>query len=237
MNYKNVLGELGLSSNEVEIYLSLLKLNQATVTEISQETGLHRTNIYDTLKKLEEKGFVGTYTEDKKRFFTSIDPNSILAFIKEKEKNVEQIIPELNKLKNYSFDKVNVEVFKGKEGLKVILRQLLQNTNIVYGYSISGELRKHLPKFSEYYFREQNKRKIIHQFIYTEKTKKPKSKFYKVKYLSEEFKSAATNISQGDIVLNIIWEPEIVVIKIISKIVAENFRKHFNLLWKIAKAK
>lgn len=237
MDYNLVLKSIGLSQSEIDIYVALLKLNQATVTLISQQTGLHRTNIYDTLEKLKEKGFVGSHAEGKKNYFTAIEPDAILAFIKEKESSVEQILPELNKLKNCSLDKVTVDVFRGKEGLKVVLRQLLQNTNDVYGYSISGELRKYLSKFSEYYFREQNKRQIVHKFIYTEKTKKPKSKFYQIKYLPAEFKSSTTNISQENVVLNIIWEPELVVVKTTSEKVAENFRKHFELLWKMAKIK
>ncbi len=237
MGYKTVLRDIGFSQGEVEIYLSLLKLGQATVTVLSQQTGLHRTNIYDTLEKLREKGFVGTHLEGKKRFFTGVEPDSLLAFIKEKESYVEKILPELNNLKNQSADKVTVDVFKGKEGLKVVLRQLLQKKDVVYGYSISGELRKYLPRFSEYYFREQNKRKILHKFIYTNKTKKPKSKFYQIKYLPEEFKSSTTNFSQENVVLNIIWKPEIIIIKITSDKVAENFKKHFELLWKIAKTK
>ena len=50
------LKEIGLSDSEANVYLTLLKLGEATVAEISQSSGLHRTNIYDSLEKLKEKG-------------------------------------------------------------------------------------------------------------------------------------------------------------------------------------
>ena len=52
---KETLTKIGLSKQESAIYLVLLKLNLATVRDISKESGLHRTNIYDTLEKLKEK--------------------------------------------------------------------------------------------------------------------------------------------------------------------------------------
>ena len=52
---KRILERAGLSKGEVEIYLALLKLGASLVSKIAQETGLHRTNIYDTLEKLKEK--------------------------------------------------------------------------------------------------------------------------------------------------------------------------------------
>lgn len=74
----------------------------------------------------------------------------------------------------------------------------------VIGYSISGQLRKHLPQFSEYYFIEQEKHKIKHKFIYTEKTTNLPSKYYDIKYLSKEFESATINLCYENIILNLI---------------------------------
>ena len=78
---------------------------------------------------------------------------------------------------------------------------------------------------------------IKHRFIYTSATIKPPSKFYEVKYLPKEYGGATLVVCYGDTILNLIWEPEILTIKIKSKSLADSYKRHFNLLWKIAKKK
>ena len=46
------LKELGFSGNESKVYLSLLKKGLSTASEISSNTSIHRTNIYDCLEVL-----------------------------------------------------------------------------------------------------------------------------------------------------------------------------------------
>jgi sugar-specific transcriptional regulator TrmB len=231
------LKEIGLSDSEVSVYITLLKLGEATVAEISQSSGLHRTNIYDSLEKLKEKGLVSYLSKDNKQFFRASDPENLLTYLQEKEESINKLIPELKEVQSKIHEKVTVEVFKGPQGIKSALRDILTTKKEVIGYSIAGQLRKYLPEFARYYFREQDKYKIMHRFIYTTGIPKPLSKYYKIKFLPKEFSSTTINISYGDKILNIIYQPEIVAIRIKSKPLAEDFKKHFELLWKIAKSK
>ncbi len=234
INPKN-LKEIGLSDSEAKIYLSLLKLGEATVVEISQSSGLHRTNIYDGLEKLKEKGLVSYLSKENKQFFRAADPENLLNYLKEKENSILKLIPELKAVQSKIDEKVTVEIFKGEQGLKSALKDILSKKKEVVGYSIAGQLRKHLPEFAKYYFREQTKYKINHRFIYTEGIIKPPSKFYQIKYLPKEFKSTTVNLCYNNIILNLIWEPEIIAIRITSKQLSDNFKRHFELLWKTAK--
>ncbi len=229
------LKEIGLSDSEAKTYLTLLKLGEATVAEISQSSGLHRTNIYDSLEKLKEKGLVSYLIKENKQFFRAADPENILTYLKEKESSISKLIPELKKVQSQIDEKVIVEVFKGKQGLKSALKDILLKKEEVVGYSIAGQLRKYLPEFAKYYFREQTKYKINHRFIYTEGVVNPPSKFYKIKYLSREFGSTTVNLCYDNIMLNLIFDPEMVAIRVKSKQLSDNFKKHFELLWKTAK--
>ena len=92
-----------------------------------------------------------------------------------------------------------------------------------------------LPEFSEYYFREQTKHKINHRFIYTKGIERPPSPFYKIKYLSKEYSGTTITLCYGNIILNLIWEPEMVAVRIISKELANAYKNHFELLWKLGK--
>jgi len=226
---------IGLSDSEIKIFITLLKFGELNVAEISQHSGLHRTNIYDSLEKLKEKGVVSYLSKENKQFFRAMKPESLVTYLKDKENEIKQLVPELKKIQSGINEKVTVEIFKGKEGIKSALKDILVKKQSVFGYSISGQLRKFLPKFSEYYFIEQEKHKIVHKFIYTKGTITPPSKYYQVKYLPKEFSETTVSLCYGNTILNLIWEPELVVIKTKSKQLADDFKKHFELLWKIAK--
>ena len=55
---EELLAEFGLTRNEIRVYLTLLKMGSALAGEITEKTGIHRRNIYDSLERLQEKGLV-----------------------------------------------------------------------------------------------------------------------------------------------------------------------------------
>ena len=232
---KQNLKEIGLSDSEAIVYLTLLKKSEISVAEISQISGLHRTNIYDSLEKLKEKGFVSYILKENKQFYRASNPEIVLNYLKEKQEKITKIIPQLKEIQNIIKEKVIVEVFKGKQGMKTALKDILTTKKEVLGYSLTGQLRKHLPEFAEYYFIEQQKHKIKHRFIYTLETKNPPTKFYEIKHLPKEYGGTTITVCYGDTILNLIWEPEMTAIRIKSKQTAEAYKKHFEALWKIAK--
>lgn len=59
--------KLGFTAYESKAYISLLQNHPATRYEVSKSSGVPRSAIYDTMRKLEEQGVVnGLYTEPKK---------------------------------------------------------------------------------------------------------------------------------------------------------------------------
>ena len=232
---KENLKEVGLSESESIIYLTLLKKGELSVAEVSQASGLHRTNIYDSLEKLKEKGFVAYLLKENKQFYRAAEPEIVLNYLKEQQEKISQVIPDLKKLQFSIKEKIVVEVFKGEQGIKTALKDILAKKKEVVGYSVAGQLRKFLPRFAEYYFLEQEKHKIKHRFIYTTGTARPPSKFYEIRYLPKEYAGMTIILCYDDTILNLIWEPEMTAIIIKCKQIADNYRKHFELLWKLAK--
>lgn len=233
---KENLKEIGLSDSEATIYLTLLKKGESSVAEISQISGLHRTNIYDSLEKLKEKGFAAYLIKENKQFYRASNPEIALSYLKEKEEKIAKSVSELKKLQMQApEEKVLTEIFKGDQGMKAVLKEILFVKKEVVGYSISGQLRKYLPEFAEYYFREQEKYKIKHKFIYTAGAIKPPTKFYHIKRLPKEYTGTTITLCYDDVLLNLIWEPEMLAIKIKCKQLAQDYKSHFELLWKLAK--
>lgn len=68
--------KLGFTAYEAKAYISLLKNNPATRYEVAKSSGVPRSAIYDTIRKLEAMGAVnGSYTEPKK--FMPLPPDQL----------------------------------------------------------------------------------------------------------------------------------------------------------------
>jgi len=133
-----------------------------------------------------------------------------------------------------SSEDIKVEIYKGDEGMKSSWRDMIKEGKPVYGYGVRGQLREKLPIFAEQWTRDMKTNKTPYYGIYTKKGNLPKY-YTEVKYVSEELSSPVATFIYADKININIWEPTLIAIVIKSKLVAFMFKKHFDLLWKIAK--
>lgn len=70
------LKSIGLTENEIKIYLLLLKSGSITAYEISQKTGIYRAHVYDKLEQLIKKGLV-THVYKGAKKYVSIQPSAV----------------------------------------------------------------------------------------------------------------------------------------------------------------
>ena len=64
----NLLIKFGLTSNAAKAYIALLKNNPSTGYEISSQTDIPRSAIYNVLKKLVSLGFANSIGDDPKKY-------------------------------------------------------------------------------------------------------------------------------------------------------------------------
>ena len=127
-----ILRKIGLTDNEIKIYLSLLKSGSRTAYQIAKDTGIYRVHVYDKLEQLMNKGLVNYVYKGAKKHFQATHPTKIQQFLEDKKKQIELqeqevniILPKLEALTNLPREDTFVEVFKGKEGLKYFLKDIL----------------------------------------------------------------------------------------------------------------
>ncbi len=82
---ETILTEIGLSANESKLYLALLEAGISTAGEIAKKSHVHRTNTYDSLQRLVEKGLVNYIERDQTKYYEAAPPKDILRYVKEKE--------------------------------------------------------------------------------------------------------------------------------------------------------
>lgn len=228
------LTQLGLTEAEAIIYSSVLKIGICTVKEIAKDAGFHRTNIYDVLEQLKEKGLITYFKEGKVTKYQVIDPNNLYAYLNEKKDLLDKIFPDIQKLHSQKSEQIQVEIYKGSEGMKSAWRDILKESKPVYGFGVKGQLRDKLPVFAQQWTRDFNAKKMRYYAIYTEKNP-PAIKRSEIRYVSPELSGPVATMIYGDKININIWEPNLVAVVIKSELVAHMYKKHFDLLWKIAK--
>ncbi|MBD3247410.1 hypothetical protein GF378_02210 [Candidatus Pacearchaeota archaeon] len=232
------LGKLGLQEAEIKIYMALLKKGLSTATQISQYTALNRSHIYDKLDILLEKGLISFVIKNNVKYFKASDPEKILDYIKEIQTNIQDIIPDLNQIKNVSKPKTVVELYQGKEGMKTVLKDVIREGKNFSVFGEEGQFQETLPVYIHQFLRDVKHNQIKERLLSKEE-KRGKliltEENTEVRHLPDNFFSPVTMVVYGDKIAIFIWaEPQFVVL-IKDDGVAKAFNSYFNVLWEIAK--
>lgn len=238
------LREIGFTDNEIRVYLELLKLGEATASNLSKKAGVNRTLTYQLLDNLMKRGIVSYVIKDNTKYFKAAHPSKLIDFLKDKELNIKKLIPELTNLSRPPEKNYSVELYEGTEGLKTILNEVVRLKPKEFLDFTSGMTTVLLPDYyMDNWEKLRIKAKIPARFLFnnTDIGRKrgqilAKLKLSQVKYLPEGLMSPSHIYVYGDKVAITLWEKDIsfgVLIK--SQEVANRFREFFNWFWKLAK--
>lgn len=144
------------------------------------------------------------------------------------------MIPQLKKLAKEEKEDIEVQIYKGRKGMKIAMMSMAKNANKIYGFGLRGQLRQYMPEFYIPYVKETEKRRVLYKAIYTEfYSESPK--YSVIKYVPKKLGNPVATFLYNDIVFINIWNPVMLAIIIRSKAVYQSYLRHFKLLWKIAK--
>ncbi|MFW6310919.1 MAG: TrmB family transcriptional regulator [Nanoarchaeota archaeon] len=231
---EDVLVDFGLTNNESKIYLSLLEIGFTTVTNISEKTKLHRTNVYDTLKKLTDKGLVSYIKQDNIMFYEAASPNILLTLLKEKEEKIKQIIPQLNILKKLSENTSDILTIKGISPFIDALFDLLNKQQELLVFGMPQRAIKLLGARIFPFHKSRLQQKIHLKQLYSKDLKKQIKKINDELTKTRFYDNQDFNVSSiicGDEILITEWADEIITLKIKSIAVTNHYKSQFNTIW------
>ena len=235
----DILQEIGLSTTESKVYLALLELGSALAGEITKKSEINRTNVYDALERLIEKGLVSYVLTANRKVFEPINPERLNKILEEKQDNLKKILPELQSKFKENKTKEEASIFKGKKGIKSIFEDILKENKDLFAYGAESKFADLLPAYQKYWNKRRTKLNINVKMIYNEKVKKRKKlenlKLLKMKFLPEHYGFPSTNLIYGDKTVIISWTENPVGFLIKSKEVSKSNMNFFELLWRIAK--
>jgi len=237
MELKTTLTDIGLEEKEAIVYIELLKLGEATATKIAEKTSLDRTLMYQLANKLINKGLVSFVIKNNVKYFIATNPKQLLQNLQEKEQQLEKALPQLENLTKIKELDTKVEVYREREGLKTILKDMLR---VGEDYLVLGEERKLqsiIPLYLDIFLKRIVKMNIHERVLIREdfRRKIPKSKNSKFKYVPRDYLSPVTTLVYGNKVAHLILSAPFYAVLTTNKELADSFRSHFELLWKISK--
>ncbi len=239
------LDDVGLNNSEARVYLAILELGNTNVSDIAKQTSINRRNVYDTISTLLDKGLIFQIIGDKKGTYAGIDPDKLIELIQSKEIALESVVPAMEK--DYSAEKIKESaiVYKGIDGFKNYMEDILETSEDVYCLGAKGGWNyEGLGEFKDWFEKERIRKKIkVHNLFDSEMKKyiKDKKPFYNVyaehRFLSEQHSTnSAMDVFGNHTVTFTGLDPEkinedVSLFVLVNKEVAESWKIWFKFLW------
>jgi HTH-type transcriptional regulator, sugar sensing transcriptional regulator len=239
----------GLSKGETKVYLALLELGISSIGPIVTKSEVSASKVYKILDRLLKKGLVSSIIKAKVKEFKIENPNNLIEYLEDKEKEINLIKEELNKNMSSLLEKVklaenksNCTVYEGFKGLKSVFEQSLNELKKGDLMYISGitESTEEIRNYFIHYYKNQAKIGFKIKAIFDEtakyKAEERKNKLTEFKFMPKGIITPATFIVYKNKTIIEVGNPHyILTILILNKEISESFIQQFNLLWKLAK--
>ena len=236
MNTK-ALEDIGLTHGEIKVYMALLEIGASTAGPILEKAGVHNSVFHFCVNRLIEKGIVSYIKKGKVRIYQPADPDNFMVYLKSKEKEIENILPELKAKQTLAKEKEEVELFEGMRGIMTMLNMMIEDgekgDEFLFFTADVQERNEEIQKFYRKYDLRRKEKGLVRKGIVPAKMKplvqKLHQKDMKLKFADQPipantgiFKDKMALVSWGD-------KPKGVLIK--SKQIVEKEREFFNGMW------
>ena len=240
--HTEILQELGLTKNEVKVYIALLELGSTPAGPLIKRVGMHRAQVYALLDLLLDKGIISYVLKFNRKYFEAHDPERLLEYVESKKKDLEQkelelkkLLPELKLKKQLTVEQEGT-IYKGKRGIKTILEDVLHKKKDWLVFGAGGKFKELFPWYFEHHHTKRTKLKIPLRIIFSDNLRSQRKSlpFAQIRFLPSTYINPATTYIYNNTVAIIIWDPTPQAFVIRSEQVAKSYRNFFELLWKSA---
>ncbi|MFC1722996.1 TrmB family transcriptional regulator [Nanoarchaeota archaeon] len=246
MNTK-ILREIGFTEGEVKVYMALVGFGESTIGPLAKKSGVTAAKVYPILEKLKAKGLIIHFIKSGTKHFRILNPNRILDFMGEKEKELRQqkqqlkkFIPQIKKKKIP--DEQYTVIYETLNGLKTLYDDILdyqtKNGEDFRAFSLGPEYRnEELNRFFKSYDAKRKALGINLRLIGI----KPQKKFLldnygrqpHIKFRFVDMSLPSGVVLYGDNVVHLNWGEEPTAFVIHSKTHAKAYNDFFEELWRM----
>jgi len=232
------------TSHEKRSYTTLLRKGPMTVFELSKETGIARTKLYEVCERLVRKGLLEVGVGKQKKIYIAREPGNILSLVEERFREIEKtrsrissILPVLEKM--HAMKKADgemVTVIKGEtaiinhfENLSGAVKKTVVFAKALAPTKYTGRWERWLKTMKE---RGSLFRAVYEHSPQTEEAKKIAKKFgFEIRFINEDIVGRVDWAVYDERIFHIaIWDSA-TLIQINSPEVAKAFLSVFDTLW------
>lgn len=245
-----LLEEIGLTEGETKVYLSLLKLGITKTGPLASKANVSSSKVYKILDKLEKKGLSGHIIKGKIKYFRALEPNRIIDYIEDKEKQLQEKKEQVKKLLPELENRINPELLEGEavvyDGFKActnFFRNILDElkTNETY-YVIGAGYGKEINGLKEFFHNHHKKRseknvkvKMLANFDTKDNLAKTTLYNSEIRFLPKYLISNMEIVFYNNKLFIVLWTKQPKGFLIESKEAVKSFETYFKTFWKIAK--
>ncbi len=235
--------DLGLSMNEAKIYNALLTYGGSGVSTIALRSKVHRSNTYDALHRLIEKGVVYEVFGQRETLYEAVDPGKFLEFMEEKQIRLKNELPALLSVYKKHRSPERAYIFKGVEGMKNYLREALKVGADMYEFGAKGGwFDPRLGSFTQWFMKEAKQRNIKFHHIFDWEVQEkaphvPEAVGKPYKFAPKKYTSDSAIEIFGDHVVTFTGlgfgkvEDDLTIFVMVSPRLAESYRLWWQMMW------
>jgi HTH-type transcriptional regulator, sugar sensing transcriptional regulator len=238
-----LLEDIGLTESEAKVYLALLELGSSSTGPIVDKAGVASSKIYDLLEKLIQKGLASFVIKSGVKHFEAAPPKRILDYmhgrqkhLMEQEKQLQQLIPELELKQQMVEKKSETLVFKGMKGAETAFQDILTTCSkkdelLVLGFS---DIQETFQRFIVHFHKKRAAKGIKLRGMFGEelqwmREEISRNKFSQIKPLHGEKNPVAILIYHDKVLFSI--ARDLLWIQVKNKGLADSMRLRFETLW------
>ena len=242
---RKALEKIGLTEGECQVYEALVELGLSSTGKITKKANIASSKVYEVLQRLMNKGLVSYVIKQGVRYYDATPPKRLIDFLEEKKEGIEEaqtevrkIIPEIQAKRKLVEEKNQTIVYTGIQGPKIVLNEILECgkkgiPNYGFGTDVDPYV-KYIPHILNKYINEAKKYKFKSKLIFAKGFKSPNITA-EIRHLPREYLFPVRTMIYGNKVAIVDFTKPITTIVIEKKEIADSYKKHFELLWKLAK--
>lgn len=250
MTAENILESIGLTKNEIKIYLTLLELGSTTSGAIIKTTGIHTSKVYDGLERLADKGLVTHVIISNIKHFQAVNPERLIDFLDDKKKKIDEqeteiqeLLPELKLKQQLGVDETEAEIFRGWKSMETVFNEgirVMDKNDIWYVLgAYAGEDKERTDALITKVIKKCEKKNMKWKVIYNESARntfqyEQQSSITENRFLTQE--TPATINVYKDVTFIALWIKNPIAFRVKNKKVADSFKTYFKFMWNLAKA-
>lgn len=239
------LSRLGLSEKEATVYVTMLRLGNATAPQIVEHTKISRASTHDALDVLSHMGLVTAYREGEAHKFTAEPPERLLNVLRLqrrevelREQHAERLLPQLAAVHTVHAAKPKIRYIEGIDGLRNIQREYEtwdNDTIQLIGYDAFCAVSDRRITRDHHEILHDRKSTIRSMLVTNTRVHVPAVPNLEVRCVPASFFDVTGEVSVcGDRVLLFSYANGFIAIEITSPSIAATVRASLELAWKAA---